>query len=215
MKEKRKISPNCVFLMAVLAGVLSTLIFLNDIVLSESFSSVPPPIYGIDIVEYNSSIVQVAGTTQMYKVKVKNTGIMDLENIRLGSDRLDKEWFYSNDTKDLKFGECDTLTYFLEVPKDVEDLYAFSLVVYGTHGINSISNTKLVALNIIKTQSRSTTDVAEKMDIHVNESGWTGEPQKNLGATFQKMNETEILIAVTVTLFIVLLILFALRKIIV
>lgn len=136
--------------MIVTAVVLMT--FINIAV-----SEVPPPVYGVDIVKHDESITQTAGTTQTYEATVKNIGVVGLDEIWLGVDRLDTSWFRSEETVSLDFEETAVLRYDLSVPEDTQGLYPFFLVVLGKAGTNEFSNMKIVSLNIVEEDTTTAT----------------------------------------------------------
>ena len=119
----------------------------------DATSQVPPPIYGVEVAEHESSLTQIAGTTEAYELKVKNIGVIELGEIKLGVERLNPDWFSSDETVSLKFEETAILTYDLEIPEDAEGLYAFSIVVFGTSGINTVSSSHIVSLNVVKSDT--------------------------------------------------------------
>jgi hypothetical protein len=108
----------------------------------------PPQIYDVGIVMYDYLLFQEAGTTATYEVTVRNTGVMDLSDVRLGAERLEEGWFSSDDIAVLEAGQEANLTYDLQIQGGSEGMYAFSLVVFASSGRTGISNTKIVSLNI-------------------------------------------------------------------
>ena len=108
----------------------------------------PPQIYDVGIVVYDDLLFQEAGTTATYEVTVRNTGVMDLSDVRLGMERLEEEWFSSDDTAMLESGQEANLTYTLQMPEDSEGTHAFSLVVFASSGRTGISSMEIVSLNI-------------------------------------------------------------------
>jgi hypothetical protein len=84
-----------------------------------------PPVSGIEISEYEDSLVQQAGTSGAYEVKVKNIGVLGLRNVKLESEKIPDEWFSSDASVDLEFGETGVLQYELAVPEAASGLFAF------------------------------------------------------------------------------------------
>lgn len=128
-------------------------------------ADVPPQVYDIDIVSYGESLFQQAGTSVSYEVTVKNTGVMGLGDVRLGAERLDAEWFSSDETTTLESGQEANLKYTLNIPEGEEGLHAFSIAVFATSATTGISSTKIVSLEVVSgsgteadTTTTSTTD---------------------------------------------------------
>jgi len=132
-------------------GIVSFLISLTlfSAVVSAAATEIPPPVSGIEILEYEESIVQQAGTSGTYEVKVKNIGVLSLLDVNLGAEKIQEGWFSSDDAVDLEFGEAGVLAYELKVPEGVSGLYWFSLVARGSHGVGTVSDTGPVILNIV------------------------------------------------------------------
>lgn len=141
------------------AGVVLFLISLTlfTVVVSAAATEIPPPVSGIEIFEYRDSIVQQAGTNGTYEVKIKNIGVLSLQDIKLGAEKIQEGWFSSDDAVDLEFGEIGVLKYELKVPESASDLDWFSLVVSGSYGAGTTSDIKPVVLNIVALPEASIT----------------------------------------------------------
>lgn len=127
---------------------LFTLFTLFTPIISVAAGQVPPPIYDIEISEYDYSVNQKPGTTETYEVKIKNIGILSLRDIKLEIEKIPEDWFLSDDTVGLEFGEVGALKYELTVPAGISGLYAFPLIVRGSYGVGIVSDIKPVVLNI-------------------------------------------------------------------
>lgn len=128
--------------------ILFVLIF-TAVAMAADQNGMPPNIFDIAIVDYESSIVQTAGMSGTYEVVVENTGVMELSRIYLSSERIDVGWFSSEEEVGLSFGEKATLRYTLTLPEDAEGLYAFSVVAFGESGINALSDRVVVSLTAV------------------------------------------------------------------
>lgn len=137
---------------------LFTLFTLFTPIISSAAKQVPPPVYGIEILEYDYSLNQKPGTTEAYEVKIKNIGVLSLRDVKLEAEKIPEDWFSSDASIDLEFGEVGALKYELTVPVGVSDLYAFSLIVRGSYGVDIVSDIKPVILNVtILTEPKITT----------------------------------------------------------
>ena len=132
----------------LIALTLFTLFTLFTPIISSAAEQVPPPIYDIEISEYDYSLNQKPGTTETYEVKIKNIGILSLRDIKLEAEKIPEDWFLSDDTIGLEFGEVGALEYELTVPTGISGLYAFPLIVRGSYGVGIVSDIKPVVLNI-------------------------------------------------------------------
>lgn len=137
----------CLFMSSTIASLA---FFIPD-----ALCDTPPPVYAVDITDYEDTLSQHAGTTKTYEVTVKNTGVMAMSEIRLGVERIDLGWFSSTETVALEFGETAVLAYELAIPEGTEGFRAFSLVVFGTSGSTTVSNTKIVSLDITPADASS------------------------------------------------------------
>jgi hypothetical protein len=108
-----------------------------------------PPVSGIEISEYEDSLVQQAGTSGAYEVKVKNIGVLGLRNVKLESEKIPDEWFSSDASVDLEFGETGVLQYELAVPEAASGLFAFSLIARGSYGAGIASDIQPIVLNVL------------------------------------------------------------------
>ncbi len=137
---------------------LFTLFTLFTPIISSATKDVPPPIYGIEILEYDYSLNQKPGTTETYEVKIKNIGILSLRDVKLEAEKIPEDWFSSDATIDLEFGEVGALKYELTVPVGISGLYAFPLIARGSYGVGIVSDIKPVILNAtILTEPKITT----------------------------------------------------------
>jgi len=157
MRPDSEVRISALVLLAISAlsvlSVLSVFSLLSiPLFASASTSDIPPPVHGIQIYEYGKSINQSAGTEAAYEVQVQNTGVLDLTDVKLKSDKIPCEWFsteaVSNSSKTLKFGEIVTLDYKLKIPADAAGEKVFSIIAYGSYGVGSVSDIKPVLLNI-------------------------------------------------------------------
>jgi len=141
---------------AVVAVLAVALVFLSK---ASTAQEVPPPVYGIEIYEYDRTIQQAAGTTAVYAVKVRNTGVLELAGVRLSADRLPSVLFQPTTlgAKPLKFGETAELNYKLTVPEGFDGTYAFSLVASASYGVGNVSHAKPVQLIVEATSCKVAT----------------------------------------------------------
>lgn len=129
--------------------LLSTVTIFFNSAIGLASADVPPPVSGIEILEYENSIAQQAGTRSAYEVKVKNIGVLGLRDVRLEVEKIPAEWFSSNATLDLEFGKVGTLKYELAVPEDASGLRAFSLIAKGSYGPGVVSDIEPIVLNAL------------------------------------------------------------------
>lgn len=108
-----------------------------------------PPVSGIEIFEYDDSLVHQAGTSGAYEVKVKNIGVLGLRNVKLESEKIPDGWFSSDASVDLEFGETGVLQYELTVPETASGLFAFSLIARGSYGAGIASDIQPIVLNVL------------------------------------------------------------------
>jgi len=141
---------------AVVAVLAVALVFLSK---ASTAQEVPPPVYGIEIYEYDRTIQQAAGTTAVYAVKVRNTGVLELVGVRLSADRLPSVLFQPTTlgAKLLKFGETAELNYKLSVPEGFDGTYAFSIVATASYGVGNVSHAKPVQLTVAAASAEATT----------------------------------------------------------
>lgn len=125
--------------------VSSMFVFTINSVVAE----IPPPVYGIEIFEYDDLLLHPAGTTKEYEVKVKNIGVLSLRDVKLGAEKISNNWFLSDSIADLEFEETGVLKYKLEIPESASGLHLFSLVVQGSYGVGMVSDIEPVVLNIL------------------------------------------------------------------
>jgi len=183
---------------AVVAVLAIALVFLSK---TSTAQEVPPPVYGIEIYEYDRNIQQAAGTTAVYAVKVRNTGVLELMDVRLSADRLPSVLFYSMTPEDgrlLKFGETAELNYKLSVPEGFDGVYAFSIVASASYGIGNASHSKPVQLTVLPAGGKAATTTTVKPGetgadailpmIAPGETKKVPEPA-SLGATFADFSE--------------------------
>jgi len=148
------------------SAIVSFLISLMfSAIISSGATDIPPPVSGIEIVEYKDSIVQEAGTAKAYEVKVKNIGVLTLNDVRLGAEKIPEGWFSSDDVVDLEFEEVATLKYELTVPEGVSDLYWFPLVARGSYGVATVSDTAPVIVNVAAPEANVTTTTAPEAQL--------------------------------------------------
>ena len=130
------------------SAVILSLVLLSTTCTAAIASDIPPPVYGIDIVEYENSVEQGAGTSVMYEVNVKNIGVLGLRDIVLEYDRLPEGWFLSTDSIDLEFDKVGILSYYISVPEGESSFRAFSLIARGNYGVGEVTKIVPVALNV-------------------------------------------------------------------
>jgi hypothetical protein len=147
--------------------VLSVVLFLG--VCASATADVPPPVYGIDIVSYEYSIEQEAGTLVYYEVEVENTGVLALRDIVLESEKLPEGWFLSIGSVDLEFEKTGTVGYEIALPKNASGLHAFSLIARGSYGVGEATKIVPIVLNIVKAKSveETTTTTTEPPAITI------------------------------------------------
>ena len=149
-----------VLIVVCIAGIFGLLAaggLAADAVMAQTQPDELPPVYGVEIIEYNDSLIQIAGTKKTYGLIVKNTGVMDLSEIYLGVDRLDNKWFSSDYKVSLKFRETGKLEFDLDVPENASGLHVFYLVVFGKSGNNAISNKVIISLGVLPSTRPQTT----------------------------------------------------------
>jgi len=144
--KKSEISARTVGSIGIASFLIALILFTP--IISLAAKEVPPPIYDIEISEYDYSLNQNPGTTETYEVKIKNIGILSLRDIKLEIEKIPEDWFLSDDTIGLEFGEVGTLEYELTVPAEISGLYVFPLIVRGSYGVGIVSDIKPVVLNI-------------------------------------------------------------------
>jgi len=147
--------------LALIAMLAIALVFLSK---ASTAQEVPPPVYGIEIYEYDRNIQQAAGTTAVYAVKVRNTGVLELAGVRLSADRLPSVLFQSTTlgAKPLKFGETAELNYKLSVPEGFDGVYAFSIVASASYGVGNVSHAKPVQLTVFPAGGKAATTTTVK-----------------------------------------------------
>lgn len=131
-----------------------------------------PPVYGIEVYEYDRSISQEAGTSAVYLVRVRNTGVLDLAGARLYAEGLPTTMFQSDSplARPLKFGDTADMTYRLYVPAGFEGTYAFNVVAAATYGAGNTSHSKPVRLEVGSGAGKATTTTAPVQTISLDAS---------------------------------------------
>lgn len=142
-----------------------TIALLNSAAIPVSAASADiPPVSGIEILEYENSILQEAGTISTYEVKVKNIGVLDLRDVGLDAEKIPAGWFSSNATLELEFGKVGVLKYELAIPEDASGMSAFSLIVKGSYGPGVVTDIAPVVLNVLvlpEPKNTATTEVTQ------------------------------------------------------
>jgi opacity protein-like surface antigen len=121
-----------------------------------------PPVYGIEIYEYGRGISQSAGTSAVYLVRVRNTGVLELADARLYAEGLPTAIFQADParTKPLKFGDTADMTYRLYVPAGFDGTYVFNVVAAASYGAGNTSHSKPVRLEVVAGAGKATTTTA-------------------------------------------------------
>ena len=111
-------------------------------------ASETPPVYGIEIYDYERELHQAADATSVHVIRVRNTGVLELIDIELSADRLPTAIFKAGaaDRKTLKFGETADIAYSLNVPDGFDGAYAFSVIATASYGAGKVSHSKPVQL---------------------------------------------------------------------
>jgi hypothetical protein len=109
-----------------------------------------PPIFGLNISNYDSKVVQATATSGTYVVTVEDTGVMDLTGVTLKSDSIPPAWFSSETMAHLSFGETADIKYTLSIPEAKEGDYVFTIIAYGEHGSEGVSDASPVSLTIVR-----------------------------------------------------------------
>ncbi|MCX6820474.1 MAG: hypothetical protein NT016_00770 [Candidatus Aenigmarchaeota archaeon] len=107
-----------------------------------------PPVYGIELYDYEHELHQEAGTASVHVVRVRNTGVLELAGIELSAGRLPTAIFKAGTANKtiLKFGETADITYSLDVPDGFDGTYAFSVIATASYGVGNVSHSKAVQL---------------------------------------------------------------------
>lgn len=137
---------------------------------ASSLTETPPPVYGIEIYEYDRSIEQPVGATAVYAIKVRNTGVLDLTAVGLATERLPTVLFQSTSlgSRVLKFGETAELYYKLLVPQGFDGTYTFSIVATASYGAGNTSHSKPVQLNVAAGSTKSTTTTSNPGPVSID-----------------------------------------------
>lgn len=123
-----------------------------------------PPLYGIEVVEYEREITQAPGTSAVYDVTVRNSGVFDLDPIYATISRAPEEWFTST-TIGLKFDETGRLQYILDLPSDASGVHVFALNVYGEYADMTAVDTEPVILTIGSGGTTTSTTVPSEVEV--------------------------------------------------
>jgi hypothetical protein len=174
---------------ALAFGMASTAAFCTSVLAQQqTYDSSLPPIFGITIASYDSSIVQKVGSRQSHVVEIENTGVLELSGVTLMSEKIPPAWFSASSVKILEFGKKVALHYTLDLPAGSQGEYVFSLIAYGEHGTEGVSYTRPVALRIIGSSEGTSVSETVGQGITTNE-GLRGGPQ---AATVQPVQNQSI-----------------------
>jgi len=134
---------------------LSTIIF-STVATTSVLAQAAPPIYGIEIVDYESSAVQEPGTTRIYWAEVENIGLLELDPVYIRVSRIPEEWLEPGSGTALKFGERGRLYYNITIPENQAGYIVFSLDAWGEYGQLKASDSQPVVINITTRASEAT-----------------------------------------------------------
>jgi hypothetical protein len=139
------------FIVFSIASIFGSMVMLSSSATVPVYaaSSDIPPVSGIEILKYESSIAQEPGTRSTYEVKVENIGVLGLSGVSLTAEKIPAGWFSSNDTLGLEFGKTGDLKYELAIPEDASGMLAFSLVAKGSYGPGVVTDIVPVVLNVV------------------------------------------------------------------
>lgn len=121
-----------------------------------------PPVYGIEVYEYDRDISQAAGTSAVYLVRARNTGVLELAGVRLYAEGLPTTIFRADapGAKPLRFGDTADMTYRLYIPAGFEGTYVFNIVAAASYGAGNTSHSKPVRLEVVAGAGKATTTTA-------------------------------------------------------
>jgi len=138
-------------------AVIITFLTMFSIFAATSLAQSIPFIVDIEIVDYDSYVLQPPGTTATYWVEVKNTGVLELNPIYVGVSKIPEDWLRQHESISLEFGESGKLYYDITIPETQTGYAIYSLNVYGEYGQLKASASKPVMINITSEAVTSTT----------------------------------------------------------
>lgn len=150
---------------------------------------IPPPVYAVEITDYDGVIYQSPGTVKTYKVEVTNSGVMGLDLIRLGSDRLEKDWFSTTGSLMLEFEEKGELEYSIALPSGAEGQHVFFIVAYGSVAENQVSDKRIVVLNVGDEEDFVGNDITATQEIETTDD--IGPAGSGTGTTSVHTDDTQ------------------------
>ncbi len=176
-------------------AVTITFLTMFSIFAATALAQSIPFIVDVEIVDYDSYVLQPPGTTATYWVEVKNTGVLELDPIYVGVSKIPEDWLRQHESISLEFGESGKLYYDITIPEAQAGYAIYSLNVYGEYGQLRASASKPIMINITSEADAPETDVVISEDISVG----AGLTSTTIGTTTTTVPTTTTVIPITTT----------------